>query len=259
MEFKNVFILKRYKNPKYNIILLHGFISSKNIFEKIINNINITNANYYAFDYEETIIKNKSKLIFESFPEQLLEFVKKYNLDNIILVAHSMGGGVASLSYSSLKDKIKKIVLISPLSRSVLISKAGITFFNGTVTNRIKIIRNTLFSKKNQDNEYSTDIYIMNDYERFLKEKSKHIELGLSLISLTRLNKVMNCYKTIERPTLILLGKDDKIIPGSTAKHEFEKMKKDNFQIILWENVGHVSWIENFEQFKETFSEFINK
>ena len=84
MNFKNVFILKRYKNPKYNIIFLHWFISSKNIFEKIVNNIIISDANYYAFDYGETIVKNKSKLLFDSFPDQLMKFVEKYELDNLI-------------------------------------------------------------------------------------------------------------------------------------------------------------------------------
>lgn len=259
MEFKNVFILKKYKNPKYNIVLLHGFISSKNIFEKIVNNIDIDKANYYAFDYEETIIKNKEKLIFESFPEQLINFVETYKLDNLILVGHSMGGGVISLSYQTLKDKIRKIILISPLTKSVLRSKAGISFFNGAITNRANIIRDTLFSKKNQKNTYETDLYIINDYQKFLKQKSKHIELGLSLINLSKLNKIMRCYKEIENETLVLLGKDDKVIPGVPAQHEFLKLKKENFEIILWEDVGHVCWIENFEKFKNKFLEFINK
>lgn len=113
---------------KNAVILMHGFAPQPNTFQKLINDIKLTNQplDVWTFDYSST------KPINETVKELLILFEKNHaNYDNFYVVAHSLGGLIIQVvlhdSYLKNKElmenrepplynflnKVRKVVLIA--------------------------------------------------------------------------------------------------------------------------------------------------
>ena len=78
----------------------------------------------------------KEKLRLEYMANYVVDFINWQKLDNFILIGHSMGGAVAALVENKCRDKIKKIILVSPMNYASLYT--GITFLTKFFPKNIK-------------------------------------------------------------------------------------------------------------------------
>jgi pimeloyl-ACP methyl ester carboxylesterase len=56
----------------------------------------------------------KSDMTLYSYCDYVVKYVNERNLNNFYLMGHSMGGAIASLVENKLKNRIKKLILVSP-------------------------------------------------------------------------------------------------------------------------------------------------
>lgn len=96
------------------IVFLHGWMSSKTVYEGIIEELSKSyrciSVDLPGFGKSDSL----TKMSIERISQALNKLIRKLDLKHFYLVGNSMGGAVAILYANSYPDKIRKIVLISP-------------------------------------------------------------------------------------------------------------------------------------------------
>jgi pimeloyl-ACP methyl ester carboxylesterase len=109
------------KNPSKclgDLVFIHGFCVDHTYFQLPVGDKLAQHFNVYMIDLpghgtNVTGVDAKD-LNFDNLVNYVVEYIKSKNLKNIILVGHSMGGGIVSLVESKIRNRIKKIILVSP-------------------------------------------------------------------------------------------------------------------------------------------------
>jgi len=92
-----------------------------------------------------------------------------------------------------------------------------------------------------------------------IKEMSKHRDLQTvikAVSGLQRFNFVDQLEK-ISVPTLIVHGRDDKVIPVEEAKLMHQKIP--NSKLVIFPKCGHATIIEKAQEFNKVVIEFLEK
>ena len=121
------------KAKKGTILFIHGFCVDYTYF--VCDKQVAENYDYYALNLPGHGPKNKiepikqamkSSFNFDYMSDYVIKFIEEMKLNNIYLMGHSMGGAIVSLVAKKIPEKIKKLVLISPMNFASLYT--GITF-----------------------------------------------------------------------------------------------------------------------------------
>lgn len=215
----------------YPIILLHGWGANKNTFNKLANNLK-DNFTLYLIDlpgFGESEIGLPLNLY--DVVDVIHQFVKKLNIDNPIIIAHSYGTRLAII-YSSLY----------PVKKLVLISAAGIKE-RLPLKKRINIKIYKMLKRMNINIKMGSRDYMDAD-----NVKRKMLVDAVN----TDLTKEMN---EINTECLLLYGTDDKTTHISLGKKIEAKIK--NSRLIEIENAGHFPYLEQPSVFNLILSSFL--
>ena len=154
------------------------------------------------------------------YADTISKFIKKLNLQNVSLVGHSMGGHISIATTLLYPQLIKKLILLAP---------AGFETFTEDETKWIKKNNSAeiyaLLSEKQIRFNYEINFYNMPPDVEFMindrinmKKWKNHKDycrvVSNSLIGLLGY-PVYEKLNLITQPTLILFGKNDKLIPQS--------------------------------------------
>jgi pimeloyl-ACP methyl ester carboxylesterase len=179
-----------------------------------------------------------------------IEFLKFLNLEKFYLVGHSFGGRVAIKLAVDYPEKIKKLILCAPAgikSEPNLETKILLSF--AKIGNSVFTFRHLRRFKRGVRNFFY--IFLRNrDYAKangIMKETMKKVlEEDLSLY-----------VPRIEKKTLIIWGKNDRVVPVKFA-HIFEgKIKGSELSIIP--KVGHGPHLFFPEKTAKIIAEFLEK
>ncbi|MDD3048687.1 MAG: alpha/beta fold hydrolase [Bacilli bacterium] len=194
---------------KKAVLMIHGFGGGTWENEYL--------ANYLTFNYKYdvyafTLPKHQQEIIssvnFEEWIEasrlQLEHLIKKYN--TVYLVGHSMGGVIASYLATEYKQ-VKKIVLLAP----------AFEYLN--LKQNTNDLRNVYIPK-----DKNAKIKVREGLYKDLVTKMLKLPIP-TMIQFTRLVKKYRHYiYKIKRPTLIIHGTEDEIVPISSSEEVFEKI-----------------------------------
>ena len=262
-------IKSKSKNKLGTILFIHGFTSSNMLHFYFQENFNANlGYDYLAINLPGHQFHNNSNNIKDYDFQKYIDYVYKYiineNLDNLILIGHSMGGGIAMFLSEKIKERIKKIILVSAINSSIFKSKVGISFLNSVNNNNSKGIKKLEFFKYhnelNNNDEYSTmNEYIKFEIHRFFNNKKRYMYLGAQLLDPILYFKLDKIYKKNKIPTLFLIGKYDKVIPYNSTIKYLRQLKNSHLTIKTIDNASHVSFIDNFKEYDEYLWWFINR
>lgn len=200
------------KKHKYNAIFVHGFSSSHDRHSEIFKRLNDQLVNYYTFDLpghgqNQTNEQQEPKLDY--FADLVVDFIKQKQLDNLILIGHSMGGGICSIVNYLIPQKIKSLILEAPLNPTIF------AFDKKRIFDSFKSFggRSFLSELKSQD-QFSDQISLVGWIKKIYKTNKDKIPLLLNLISLKSKNLLDNAYKALNnKPVLLIFGENDPVIP----------------------------------------------
>ncbi|QJR44317.1 alpha/beta hydrolase [Mycoplasma miroungirhinis] len=97
-------------NNKNKVLLLHGFNSSFNIYQKLINEKD-RNFDIATFDFPGCgLSSNNNKIDLNLYKLITIEFIKKYNLQNCVIVSHSLG---AISALEAIKNNFAQFAILS--------------------------------------------------------------------------------------------------------------------------------------------------
>ncbi len=252
-----------------DLLLLHG----ANIgWGQWYKNIAVFSKKFrvYAIDLPGSV--GSSPVNYSDFDlnRDLLEIVEKFILEKKlkkpVIVGHSIGAWIAASIAVRGKIDLKSLVLAHPIgfSKKTPIKQIPLSIkfiakfiskflFKPTKINLEKFIRSEIKQKKSID-----PIFVDYYFESVNKNELSHPFLFISsLMKPFRLNKQLNLVddlQKIKKPTLILFGKDDKLVK---PRYNYSNASKiPNSKIKVFDSVGHVSPIEAAEEFNRIVLNF---
>lgn len=241
------------------IIFIHGFAVNSSYFYKVSENF--PDYDYYAFEHAGhgiTPLLHTAQLSPSYYASKIIESIKILGLQNINIIGHSMGGGIAMMVASRLSGTtISHLVLATPMNAFGTINVINfLRYFrpkdNKTVEKFFNmILHNKSFLHTQEGKEMAEETMQLqrkyNDNFRILQWK---------LASPSNIYALYIASGKIHVPTLLMVGKSDGCIDYRTTSWHLER-RIANLKIKLFENSGHLPFVEEYDLFCQTIRDFI--
>ena len=256
-------------NDSIPIVLIHGTGSSLHAYDIWSDNLKKSNRiirmDLPAFGLTGPFLSRDYSI--SNYTTFLKEFLDSINIRQCILVGNSLGGEIAWRFALEEPLMAKKLILIDPggypvISKSVPIAfkLAKIPFLNKFltyITPRFLVrasVENVYFDKSKV-----SDSLVNRYFELSLRKGNRNAIIDRLKVStnLTNGTKTYTSIKNIKKPTLIIWGSDDQLIPVENAY----KFNNDitNSKLVVMQETGHVPMEEKpLESLKFTI-DFLNK
>lgn len=236
------------ENNRKTVILVHGIFQSKNF--RFIRNI--ADRLYSDFGFDVIVIDIRDHLetgsLFPEFPissgflegKDILEIasqVKRKNKgQNIFLIGFSYGGGIVlnTLNSSEAKDVISGVIAISPtmiLEHAVrhIDTNPGVIESFYPMYSLFQLCLRLRYGVSIK----TFDEYIEKSAKRYGSEKK---------VMMTR-SSVTEFINRIEVPTLIIVSKDDPVIPEGDIEEVIKQSRfNENIKVMVQEKGGHIAF-----------------
>ncbi len=203
------------------------------------------------FDYS---INSQAKIV--------IEVMNRLNIKRASLMGSSYGGAVACIIAGDFPNKVEKLILVSPVINNdvkkdffinlLMFPYLGefLSFIFTKSKTFFKLRLAVTFGRKNW-------FLISNNYIKHIQLPLKTKEGRYSALATLRnwdANKIEQNISQIKHHTLIVWGKDDRIIKANTGK----KLKKliPNSKLSIIQDCGHAPHEEKSEQFVSLVKEF---
>lgn len=226
-----------------SFVLIHGFMASTFSFRKMIP-ILAKDYEVFALDlvgFGKSEKNHQFEYSYLSYAKLAVEFIKKMELRNAIVVGHSMGGQIALHAARQSPEWVKALILVGCCSYldkapffSVLLSY--FPFSRRLVRwwmNRYEvkdILKNTLYHDALIDRE------MIQAYEQPLQDKN----FAGTLIGLLRHREGDLCVSELQKvrqPVLLIWGEEDQIVPLRTGLRMRQDLSHSHF--ISIPDAGH--------------------
>ncbi|MDD4187191.1 MAG: alpha/beta hydrolase [Bacilli bacterium] len=231
---------------KDNVLFLHGWGCTKEIYQQNINYISQF-MTVYALDFPGFGKSDEPTYVWsiDDYVDLVIQFINTLDIKKISLIGHSFGGKVIIklVNRKDLNFKIDKIVLIS---------SAGIkhdrkpTFRQKIYKIVFPIVKKISLKLLNKIKTKvgSTDYRCATPMMRDILVKHIHEDLKDLLPS-------------INKPTLIIWGEKDEAVPYSDALYMAQHIKDSG--IVNLENSGHFPFLDNPYLINKVLESFLKK
>ena len=199
----------------------------------------------------------------EYYTRFLDEFTRALELDEYILVGHSMGGLIAWTHASQSPPGLRKLVLVAPYGLSgeagaipEFLSEAGVLVDYG-----LELHNETILDLALRINVFHDPSRIPQDLINYLSVSTFHTENAIpALASVTR-NIIATVHDTsrlelIEVPTLIIWGAEDRVLGFRYAATFNRRIRESVLQAIP--DCGHLPHVEQPEITAQIMSAFLD-
>ncbi len=193
---------------------------------------------------------------FEHYVDSVLDFIKESGIKQSIWCGLSMGGYVAMRLYEKAPELCSGLILSNtkaPADDNAAKSKrwAAIKNLHSHRDDFFEGQWKAMIGKSNQDN--------LKLKKQFFDIVAKNTEEGISagLVSLASRMDSSELLESIDVPTLIIASSEDKVTTISDAEILNRGIKKSKLEII--QNAGHLSNLENPEEFDRIVSSFLER
>jgi len=202
--------------------------------------------------------------------EMVADFIRRQDLGDLVIMGHSMGGGVTLMTYLKLKEtdpgRIKKLVLIDsagyPQKLPWFIWMAKVPGLNTMLSKVLSprfaaaLVLKKCYYDKDAVTEEQIDTYAyfgslpgavaaVSQTAKQIVPKDQDIE------ALTAQ------YKTIKVPVLVIWGADDEVVPLKVG----QQFKRDipDAELIILPHCGHIPLEEEPQATRQAIVDFLNK
>ncbi len=251
------------------VLLLHGLGGAKENWKE---NLECLAKSYqvYALDLPGYGLTDKPSVTYTLpyFTQFLHDFMDRVNVARSSLVGNSLGGVIA-LDYTiHHPDRIDKLVLVDPACLGTAchpMLRLGTLPILGELSARPGRERSRrvarfvtynprLIPEERVEQHYRRSI-LPGAQEAFLSTARSFIDLRGFRKSVVQ--PLAEGLPTIAAPTLIIWGKEDRLVPVSQA--EAAKERIPNVQLLIFEECGHAPQLEHPDQFNAAVSAFLGR
>lgn len=227
LEFLNVKPFYRWGwRTKPIIIFIHGFSSRHESHQKVFSKFRKKGYKYYSFNlpgHGDNLSENDAEMRVSKYTNLVINFIAANKLHNIVLIGHSMGGAIAVMVNSIIPNKISCLILEAPLNKKAFVISPK------------RIIKTIITPKKDGDEH----IGLFKWLNQFKRKRDKYNQLFKDLTSSATSHEIDIAYQKIgNKPTLLLFGKNDLIIPPKESIQHISSCAK-NLTVHILEHSGH--------------------
>jgi 2-hydroxy-6-oxonona-2,4-dienedioate hydrolase len=237
------------------VIMIHGLGGSieswTNNFDELAKSLHVLAIDLPGFGLSD---KPKMKYTIKFFKHVIVRFLQQLQIDQVSIVGSSLGGHIAAEVAIDHPDLLKRLVLISPpgaLPSSFKGTPALKRYAKVVNAKSIQQVKQALFAV---DNKQVDDSYAQLVYQKMSMSGAREAFLS-ALAGSAQAPRLNNRLQKIKAPTLLLWGKEDKMIPVKFVE-PFIKMK--NCRIVLLENCGHRAHVDKPELFNRIVVDFLS-
>ena len=213
---------------------------------------------------------HSGSLLFYS--ETIYKFVRKLNLSKVKIVGHSMGGQIAIITALSFPSLIENLILLAPAGLETFTDeekfwlKKSYTAESFALTNDEQIRLNykiNFFSMPEDTERMIQDRIGMKSWKNFYNYCQVVSNSFYSMLDYP----VVSRLHLIAQPTLILFGRNDRLIPITslhrnltTEKIAVESASKiPNSKLVMIDECGHFLQFEKQNEISRIIIDFVDK
>lgn len=240
------------------IIFIHGFPFNKSMWN---TQVEALIENYRVITYDVRGHGNSDlgdeDFSIELFASDLLGLMDALKIEKAMLCGLSMGGYIALNAITNFPKRFNALLLCDTTcmgdspdakeNRMIAIESININGLEHYATESVKKLFAPESFVTNKDKIATIKTMIM---------ETSEISLCRTLIALSNRTDTCDKLSKIAVPVLIVVGKEDKITPLSSANLMQKKIKGSILKIV--EHAGHLSNIENSYEFNNYLMEFVS-
>lgn len=241
------------------IIFIHGFPLNKTMWNKQIEELK---KDYFVIAYDirghGSTDSGNDDFSIELFANDLLRLMDALKIDKTILCGFSMGGYIALNAIENHPERFNSLILCdtnctaddreAKEKRTKSIESIKLNGLEQYADESLKKLFSPIsLSKKTEEIALVREMIIKTSTESVCK----------TLLALAKRKETCSRLHEITVPVLILVGNEDEITAPNLAIAMHEKIKSSTIHII--ENAGHLSNMENPEQFNNYLVKFLTQ
>ena len=249
------------------VILIHGLGASADIWQK---NVETLSKHHRVYVPDLVGFGRSDKPDIEYTPSSaarfIYDFMNALNIEKATLMGYSLGGGI-SLQFSlEYPDKVDKIVLVDSagLGSKVIfpLRLLSLPFIGKLMTRPSRkgvylYFRDAVYDRKLLNEDFIDLYYELHSLPGAQESLLRVIRTAIGIRGAREklVAPIMNNLEKINQPTLIVWGKQDKVIPLEHAY--FAKERIPNSQLHVFDPCGHMPQFERPEEFNNLVLEFL--
>jgi len=240
------------------IIFLHGFPFDKSMWKGQLDSLKSSNR-LIACDIRGfgKSTDEKTPLSIDLFSEDLMAFMDKLNIKKAIICGLSMGGYISLNAVKRFPERFEALILCDT---QCIADTAEVIENRYKAIEQINLDGVTEFNEKFIKNVFHPDslmhkIELVENLKNIVFANSKDIIIA-GLTALANRSETCSTLDAIRIPTLIICGREDKVTP--LAQSEFMQEHIEGSNLVIIDNAGHVSNLEQPEEFNKHLHEFLN-
>jgi pimeloyl-ACP methyl ester carboxylesterase len=236
------------------VVLLHGLGGSTQVWQfniaALAEKYHVVVPDQIGFGKSDKPLVNYRIRTYVDFLDQ---FCKQLRIDRATLVGNSMGGWIAAMFTASFPDRVDKLVLVDAAGYAPSKDLDTRTFFglNPTTREGMKVLVAKVFYNK----AFQTDAAIDQAIAARLAAGDGYTINSITESIIRGEDFLDDVVKTIKRPTLIIWGRQDGLVPLP----EGERFNKDiaGSKMIVFDECGHVPNVEKPAEFNAAVLKFL--
>jgi triacylglycerol lipase len=261
--FKNKIGSYKFKSAqnesKGTIVFIHGFATNSDYHDEIAEKFD--SYNYYSFElpgHGYTHFEKTQNIDLNIFVNYCISMINELELDNIILIGHSMGGGLAMRISKIIDEKISKVILVTPMNSSITPYSLKLFFlFTPKSFSKTLALNNVLYKDLTKTINLNVENYISKEHEYQIKHIEFFRKLKRKLYSFKNLKDCFNAEKALSLPTLLIVGEFDRTINYKSAIRAIKKSNKPFIQVSIFRNSSHLPFKEEDQKYYKEIVDFI--
>lgn len=239
------------------ILFLHGFPFDRTMWKGQINFLKLAyrliSVDLRGFGQSSL---GKDEINIDLFSDDLIKLMDALHIDKVILCGLSMGGYVALNVISRYPERFAGLILCD--TNCIADTKKMREHRYKTIY-QIEAHGKTDFAEEFIENAFRRDSFVLKKEvvkkieATILSNTSKVITEGLK--ALTNRSETCSALSSINVPTLIICGRNDKLTPVEQSEFLNRHIKRSKLKII--ERAGHLSNLEQPDVFNEHLLHFL--
>lgn len=240
----------------HNLILMHGL---GGYAERWSNLMPFLNKKYHIFVPDLIGYGQSDKPSVDYTPELFVNFVFEFmeilGIKNPYMIGTSLGGQIVAECAATQRSTIEKIVLISPAG---IMRKSTPTLDAYTMAalyptkESVKTAYQMMVGPGKQVSEISIERFVNN-----MSRPNAKMAFLSTLLGLKNAPDIFDKLQRITVPTLLIWGKEDKLIPFEYSQQFISSI--NNCEFIPMEGCGHSPYVEEPEKLSELVIKFLSK
>lgn len=235
------------------LLLLHGIGASAERWLRVVpllnRNFRIIIPDIVGFGYSD---KPTVEYTMNYFVEFLRDFLKSIRIQRIHIIGSSFGGLLAAEFAMEFANIVKKMILVSPAGTMQTSTKTLDEYILAALYPTMENARRA-FSDMAYNPKVVTDDIVKDFVNRMKLPNSKYAFMS-TLLGIRNTQDLENRLTKIILPTLLIWGREDKMIP---SVHAEDYLRIQNSKLIMIPNSGHTPYTETPSVFAKIALDFL--